>query len=435
MKKMNVMVALLLAVILMLGLCACKEKQEPAPEATPVSEATPAPDPMIYTARVDNSVYRSSPEATPDNAIGFMNKGVQVRYLDEEGDFIKVSTPVGVDAWVFGWYLECQDPLVERQRQTKYMKSLIERDNFEDIPGDPIYTCMAGLLNCRVLPTVNSAVLCQLEFGDEVRVVGREGNFYLCALPDGSAVYCSVDYMAEQAKYAEMEGAEDLSVFLHEADFDLRFTTEKNVTGAAQYPAVPLLEDSTAQMLKKAFDAFREDGYTIKIYDAYRPLSAQQALYEAVGNAAVVSDPSVQPGLQQHGRAVDISLVNMYTGRELKMPTQIFDFRENSLRSHADSWSWDTRQNAEYMARVMTEAGFKATGCWWHFENPGHYGLNAEINYDELEYVPVSQYLAAEKEAEKLAAEQAAAHAVEVTPDPSAAPSAEPSAAPESEAN
>ena len=430
MKKMNVMVSLLLAVVLMLGLCACQNKQAPAPEITPVPEATPVPDAMVYTARVDNSVYRSSPEATPDNALGFMNKGVQVRYLDEEGDYIKVSTPVGVDAWVFGWYLECQDPLVERQRQTKYMKSLIERDKFVDIPGDPIYTCMAGLLNCRVLPTVDSAVLCQLEFGDEVRVVGREGNFYLCALPDGSAVYCSVDYMEEQAKYAEVEGAKDLSVFMHEADFDLRFTTEKNITGEAQYPAVPLLEDSTAQMLKKAFDAFREDGYTIKIYDAYRPLSAQQALYEAVGNDKVVADPTNQPSLQQRGRAVDISLVNMYTGRELRMPTAIFDFREGALRVNKDSWNWDTRQNAEYMARIMTEAGFKATGCWWHFENPGHYGLNPEIDYEALTYVPVSQYLAAEKEAEALAAEQAA-HAAVVSP----APSAQPSATPESEGN
>lgn len=40
------------------------------------------------------------------------------------------------------------------------------------------------------------------------------------------------------------------------------------------YPAVPLMEEKTAEMLKQAFEIFQNDGYTLKVYDAYRPRSA-----------------------------------------------------------------------------------------------------------------------------------------------------------------
>lgn len=397
MKRKKTIVTLFLAIVMLLSLCACGEKKEPEVEATPTPEVTPTPTPIpdseIYVARVNNTICRSSPEVSEANYAGIINAGTQVRYVEERNNYIKVSLPTGVDVWVFTWYLECQDPIVNRIRQVNYMSELLKRDTFEDIEGDPIYTCMTGVLNCRVEPTTNSPVLNQLQFGDEVNVIGKDGEFYLCMMEDGSAVYCHQDYLTEQATYIDMEGTKDLSVYMYTADFDLRFASENNVTGTALYPASPLLEDSTAEKLHTAFEHFRKDGYTMKIYDAYRPLSAQDKIFAAVGDERLVKNPATGPCLHQFGRAVDISLVNMYNGKELRMPTAMYDFSEAALRENSDSWAWDLKQNVDYMTRVMTEAGFTATGCWWHFENPGVGGMPTELDYAAQNRGSVSEYI------------------------------------------
>ena len=66
------------------------------------------------------------------------------------------------------------------------------------------------------------------------------------------------------------------------ADFKLQLSSTDNVVGEVMYPAVPLLEESTALMLMEAYKIFDEAGYTIKIYDAYRPASAQDKLEATV---------------------------------------------------------------------------------------------------------------------------------------------------------
>ena len=113
----------------------------------------------------------------------------------------------------------------------------------------------------------------------EVNVLGQDGDFYLYRrLDDGGIVYCSVNYLTEGATYAESDGAVDLRVYLPGAKLELLFASPNNITGSAMYPAVPLMEAKTAEMLKQAYDIFQNDGYTIKVYDAYRPESADKAV-------------------------------------------------------------------------------------------------------------------------------------------------------------
>jgi hypothetical protein len=93
------------------------------------------------------------------------------------------------------------------------------------------------------------------------------------------------------------------------------------------------------------------------------------------------------------GRAVDISLVNRASGKELRMPTKVHDFSENAGRSASANWEWTLKNNVDYMTGVMESVGFKTIdGEWWHFENPGTTGLDTELDYDALTYIPVAQY-------------------------------------------
>ena len=394
--KMNLksVLALLLATVMLLSLCGCGGKADTDDEASvsPSPEVIETGDPNLYYARVDGTRYytrpASEPDAIPGNFQSVMAKGTAVTKVSTDGEWIQVNLPTGITAWVHSWFLECDDPETERLRKADLLKTRISDEDFEPLNAT-IYTCMANELNCRSEPHTGGIVFCQIGFGEELTVYGKNNGFYLCEMKDGSIVYCSDDYLSKQATYVELEGAVDLRVLMPGADFNLQLSTSDNVTGAALHPAVPLLEESTAKMLMEAYDLFDQAGYTIKIYEAYRPASAQDKL-EATVDFAGNND------LHSLGRAVDISLVNRANGQELRMPTKVHDFSEAAARTSADNWEWTLKNNVEYMTEIMESVGFKTIDNeWWHFENPGSTGIDTELDYNALTYLPISQYGAA----------------------------------------
>ena len=389
----------LLAAAMVLGLCACTADKPAEPTPTPAEAVTPTPEPEeIYIVRMDSTLYRSSPESGTDNVLGAVNKGTEAALLDEDGDFLQVRLPDGQEVWISGWYLDAKDPIAQRQRQVTALREKMASETFQPLADgeDGTFTCMANLLNCRAEPSTDSTILYQVSFGTVMTAVGKDGEFYLCQLKDGSVVYCHEDYLTNEATYVELENAVDLRVYLPTLDFELLFASSNNITGEAMYPAIPLLEASTAEMLAKAQAIFREDGYSIKIYDAYRPKSAQFKLYDIVNDSRFIADPYRGQSWHQLGRAVDMSLIDMATGKELEMPTPMHTFSVDAARYNTAAWSEEAKKNSDYMTEGMTSVGFTTiTTEWWHFENraEGNY-LDPDLDYDTLTYKPVSEYVA-----------------------------------------
>lgn len=391
MNKKSVL-ALLLAAVMLLGLCACGGDDagtEVDTSVSPSPEVIEQGDPNLYRARIDGTRYYTQPASEPDaiegNFQSTMAKGTEVTKVAEDGEWIQVNLPTGITAWIHSWYLECDDPATEKLRKNTLLKNRIDDDDYEPL-NVQTYTCMANELNCRSEPHTGGIVFCQIGFGEELLVYGKNNGFYLCEMSDGSIVYCSDDYLSLQATYVKLEGAADLRVLMPGADFNLQLSSTDNITGEALYPAVPLLEQSTADMLMEAYKIFDAAGYTIKIYDAYRPASAQDKLESATEYAG-------GNDLHSLGRAVDISLVNRASNQELRMPTKVHDFSAGAARSASGEWEWTLKNNVDYMTGVMESVGFKTIdGEWWHFENPGTTGLDTELDYDALTYIPVSQY-------------------------------------------
>lgn len=301
----------------------------------------------------------------------------------------------GSQGWCNGWYLRAKDDALEAQRDEEYLSEKTSSETFVPIDGEPVYTCTATRLNCRAEPNTKATILHQITMLTEVNVLGQDGDFYLCRLDDGGIVYCSVNYLTEGATYAEYDGAVDLRVYLPDAKFELLFASPNNITGSAMYPAVPLMEEKTAEMLKQAFEIFQNDGYTLKVYDAYRPRSAQVKLYDIVQNNKFIANPYTGGSWHQRGRAIDMSLIDNATGLELEMPTPMHTFDDSAARYSRDSWTEEARKNVDYMTSVMESVGFGIIQTeWWHFENnsgPGSY-LPDEIDFTSLTYKPVSEY-------------------------------------------
>lgn len=154
---------------------------------------------------------------------------------------------------------------------------------------------------------------------------------------------------------------------------DLRYATKDNFTGQKVYQSGECYMDRhTAEILIRAKNIFKAQGYRIKIWDAYRPISAQQKFWELMPNDDFVARPPDMSKITKfrpthlNGLCVDVTLTDMQ-GRELEMPSKFDDFSERASLRCADPQS-QGRKNAEYLKRVMEEAGFQSyENEWWHF--------------------------------------------------------------------
>ena len=152
---------------------------------------------------------------------------------------------------------------------------------------------------------------------------------------------------------------------------DQRYATENNFTGKIHYDRVLcLVNQDIVPMLIRAADLAEEEGLRIKIWDAYRPISVQQALHDAAPAELAPYVPAPSPySMHARGITVDVTLCDM-EGNELDMPTGFDDF---STRANSDSTDATEEQlaNRELLNRIMSEAGFKRSKLeWWHFDGP-----------------------------------------------------------------
>lgn len=154
---------------------------------------------------------------------------------------------------------------------------------------------------------------------------------------------------------------------------DLRYATTDNFTGKVIYESGECyIHPGTADLLIKAKNKFREMGYRVKVWDAYRPLKAQQALWDVVPDDRFVARPPDMNAVREfrashlNGMCVDITLTDEH-GTELAMPTAFDEFGPLAGLERNDPDS-DGYRNAALMRDVMESVGFERyVNEWWHF--------------------------------------------------------------------
>lgn len=156
---------------------------------------------------------------------------------------------------------------------------------------------------------------------------------------------------------------------------ELPYGTVENFTGQVIYDfSDAWLRYGTVRKLALVQDELRDKGLFLKIWDGYRPKSAQQKLWEVCPDPAFVSDPSKGSNSHCRGIAVDVTLVDS-NGHELVMPTAFDDFSSLADRDYSDC-SPEAAANAQYLEELMTEYGFKPYSKeWWHFSDTQEYPM------------------------------------------------------------
>lgn len=156
-----------------------------------------------------------------------------------------------------------------------------------------------------------------------------------------------------------------------DSDFviDLRYAGNNNFTKKIVYPySICVLRKCTAEKLVRATIKFKELGYRIKIWDAYRPVSVQIMFWNLVKDSRYVADPYDGGSIHNKGCAVDITLVDK-SSNEIEMPSDFDDFSSKAFRTN-QSITETARKNLKLLTDVMTECGFTTIDSeWWHFND------------------------------------------------------------------
>lgn len=160
---------------------------------------------------------------------------------------------------------------------------------------------------------------------------------------------------------------------------DLKYSSTDNFMGLNMYGDLnkAYLRPEIADKLIQAQRLLREKSkdYTLVIYDAARPMSAQKMMFDKVQGTnfeQYVANPYSGGGHHCYGCAVDVSI--LYKGKPLDMGT---DFDSFCHLSHTDNEKVNLKngtlstlayENRLLLRSIMTSVGFDVEPCeWWHF--------------------------------------------------------------------
>lgn len=165
---------------------------------------------------------------------------------------------------------------------------------------------------------------------------------------------------------------------------DVRYAADNNFTGAAIYDSAEVyLRYATAEKLARVQERLNAQGHSLCIWDGWRSLPAQFALWRACPDPAYVSNPF--SGLSGHcrGNTVDITLVTI-DGEYVEMPTDFDNFTALADRDYSDV-SPAAAGHALLLQEEMYAEGFIGYQAeWWHYSDSDSYEIK-----ETLEEAPV----------------------------------------------
>lgn len=170
---------------------------------------------------------------------------------------------------------------------------------------------------------------------------------------------------------------------------DLRYATLNNFMHQKLYPPIhtTYLRRPAVEALQKVIEELKKQNLTIKIFDAYRPYSVTEKMWEMVKDDRYAADPAKGSG-HNRGVAVDISLIDVKSKNELPMGTG-FDNFSDSAHTDFTALPTDVLKNRAVLKTVMEKYGFVSLPTeWWHFSLPNASSFELlDLSFDDLKMI------------------------------------------------
>jgi D-alanyl-D-alanine dipeptidase len=149
---------------------------------------------------------------------------------------------------------------------------------------------------------------------------------------------------------------------------DIRYASKNNFMGQVMYKqARAFARKPVVAKLKKIQSLLLKQGYGLKIFDAYRPYAVTLAFYEKASDKNFVANPA-KGSKHNRGCAIDLTLINLKTGKELPMPTLYDSFAPEAASTYSDLPP-NLIKNRDFLIAIMEANGFRVIeNEWWHFD-------------------------------------------------------------------
>jgi D-alanyl-D-alanine dipeptidase len=184
----------------------------------------------------------------------------------------------------------------------------------------------------------------------------------------------------QQVQADSMQKMIELKSLLPDIVYDLRYATANNFTHQKLYPdgRRTFLRLPVAIALKNVQRELNTKGFGLKIFDAYRPYSVTQKMWNLIQDERYVANPANGSG-HNRGLAVDLTITNLQDSSELDMGTG-FDNFSDSAHHAFKNLSETVLQNRMLLKQTMEKYGFRALDTeWWHYSWPN------DRNYEVLD--------------------------------------------------
>lgn len=151
---------------------------------------------------------------------------------------------------------------------------------------------------------------------------------------------------------------------------DVRYATANNFVGIPVYPeARAFLQRDAAEAVVRVHQKLKKQNLGLVIFDGYRPWTVTKLFWDVTPEAQrmFVANPA-KGSRHNRGCAVDLSLYDLKTGREIEMPSEFDEFTERAFPSYAKGTPEQTRMR-DLLRQAMEAEGFTVNqNEWWHFD-------------------------------------------------------------------
>ena len=151
---------------------------------------------------------------------------------------------------------------------------------------------------------------------------------------------------------------------------DIRYAGSNNFVGKPVYTeARAFLQRPAAEALARINQGLRKKGYGLLVFDGYRPWAVTKIFWDITppDKKQFVANPA-QGSRHNRGCAVDLSLFDLKTGKEVEMPGAYDEMTERSHPNYKGGTA-EQRKMRDLLRAAMEADGFKVFDVeWWHFD-------------------------------------------------------------------
>ena len=143
--------------------------------------------------------------------------------------------------------------------------------------------------------------------------------------------------------------------------YELRYAGRNNFMRTRMYPARTrntFMRLQAAKALQMVQQKLSQQGYGLKIWDAYRPYSVTEKFWEMVKDERYVANPAKGSG-HNRGIAVDLTIIELAGGRELNMGTGFDNFTDTAHHTFTQL-SAEVLRNRKLLKDTLEACGFTA---------------------------------------------------------------------------